>query len=85
MTMRPPLPTQEEQFASAVREAERLAPGHYWLFSKGRLTAEEPLYAFALYEKGDSEEPVAIAEHDDPVETVLRAIDELHRKAEATP
>lgn len=64
-----------EQMADAIDEADRLFPGKHWLFGKGRIQPDEPLYGFRVFEPGDEDLIVAQAEHDDPIECVMLAVD----------
>ncbi|MER8754125.1 hypothetical protein [Mesorhizobium sp. M0130] len=61
--------------ADAINMANRLFPGKHWLFAKGRVRVDEPLYGFRVFEPGNTETVVAESEHDDPIECVMMAID----------
>ncbi|TIM24745.1 MAG: hypothetical protein E5Y74_00680 [Mesorhizobium sp.] len=62
-----------EKMADAIDLADRLFPGKHWLFGKGRITPEEPLFGFRVFEPGNEEAHIAEGEHDDPVECVWAA------------
>lgn len=76
-----PRRTLGEQTAEAIDTAERLFPGKYWVFAKGKTRAAEPLFGFAVFEIGDADSVIAEGEHDDPVEAVMRAIDQRRSSA----
>ena len=75
MTRIGPRRTPGEMFAEAIDLAERVFPGKFWFLGKGKTRADEPLFGFAVYDKDDPDNPVAEAEHDDPVECVMLAVD----------
>lgn len=53
-------PNYTSSLQSAIELVEEVDPSLHWLIGKGRLTAEEPLYAAMLLR---GEEKVAEAEH----------------------
>jgi hypothetical protein len=63
-----------DEAAGAFDLAERSFPGKYWLFAKGRVRTEEPLYGFRVFDPGNTDDPIAEGEHDDPVECVRMAL-----------
>ncbi|WP_192252071.1 hypothetical protein [Mesorhizobium silamurunense] len=58
----------------AIDTAERVFPGADWLFGKGKVNPDEPLYGFRVFAPG-TEDVIAEGEHDDPVECVMQALD----------
>lgn len=75
MTRMGPRRTPGEQLADAIDLANRLFPGKFWMFGKGKIRPGEPLYGFRVFEPGDTDSVIAEGEHDDPYEAVMRAID----------
>lgn len=59
-----------EDFAKALAE---IPAGMFWLMAKGRLTAEEPMYAIQLLEP-DTHEILAQTEDNDPVKCIRSAL-----------
>lgn len=74
--------TEAERIGAAMAEAWDTLGSFHWLLGRGLCTADEPMFGFAIYADPDStEEPLAAAEHDDPVECIRLAVAELHRNA----
>lgn len=78
-----PISDPSHSLAEAFVTAEKAFPGHYWMFGKGRTRPDEPLFGFAVFDKSDGDAPVAVGEHDDPVEAVNRALADIETKGMA--
>lgn len=70
--------TPGQLIGEAIDTAERLFPGMDWLFGKGKVNPDEPLYGFRVFAPG-TEDVIAEGEHDDPVECVMQALDPSRR------